>query len=179
MSPSAGRSKWTASLGGLATACLIGATAHADPVAALLTRTPEAAGVFEAQPDGAARHVQSGLLCPAKFPNVELWHLEVFPSSLGKGADVGCDYGRNGPDGLFVSKLTIFVTRMTPEETLDSDFAQRQAEVTSAMPGAIEKGPAVQIAPASGSDTQALADSMKSAEYSVTLDGRSYLTDVS
>ena len=52
----------------------------------------------------------SGLVLPdgtSGFPNVELWHLEVFESGAGKGMDVGCNYGRNGADGKWISKLTI------------------------------------------------------------------------
>lgn len=98
-------------------------------------RTPGIDGVFVVQDDGTIRHVQSGMVCPARFSNVQLWHLETFPSKAGKGMDVSCDYGRNGPDNRFVSKLTLFATIAPDGWTLDTVFANYRAEVLRANPG--------------------------------------------
>src|SRR5215469_11013721 len=67
--------------------------------AEIVKNTKGTDGVFVVRDDGTIRHVQSGLVCPAKFPNVAFWHAELFDSPLGPGMDVGCDYGRNGADG--------------------------------------------------------------------------------
>jgi len=98
-------------------------------------------GVFVVQDDGTIRHVQSGMVCPATFANVKLWHLETFPSPRGKGMDVSCDYGRNGPDNRFVSKLTLFATIAPDGTTLDTAFAAYRSEVIRANPGIQSEGP--------------------------------------
>jgi len=98
-------------------------------------------GVFVVQDDGTIRHIQSGMVCPAKFANVQLWHLESFPSHSGKGMDVSCDYGRNGPNNRFVSKLTLFATIAPDGWTLDTVFANYRSEVIRANPGVKSEGP--------------------------------------
>jgi hypothetical protein len=103
--------------------------------------SPNIDGVFVVQDDGTIRHVQSGMICPATFANVKLWHLETFPSPRGKGMDVSCDYGRNGPNNRFVSKLTLFATIAPDGATLDRAFAAYRAEVIQANPGVRSEGP--------------------------------------
>jgi hypothetical protein len=49
--------------------------------------------------------------------------------------DVSCDYGRNGPDKRFVSKLTLFATIAPEGWTLDKVFNNYRAEVLQANPG--------------------------------------------
>jgi hypothetical protein len=85
-----------------------------NPPAESLMKRPGTLGVFQAQSDGSIRHLQSGFVCPASLPNVNFWGLQVIPSPLGPGTDVGCDYGRmwggqiaNGPE----AKLTIYVVK--------------------------------------------------------------------
>src|SRR6185436_13633692 len=97
--------------------------------------TPGTSGVFEPQPDGSVRHVQSGFVWPAKLPNANLWALLVFASPLGPGNDVGCSYGRakgQTPE----SKVTIFVVKAAAGTTLDSAFARHQDELQRASPNA-------------------------------------------
>jgi hypothetical protein len=106
--------------------------------------TKGADGVFVVLDNGDIRHVQSGLVCPAKFPNVDFWHAEVFDSS-GQGTDVGCDYGRQGPAGHWVSKLTIYATRAPDGLTLDQAFAQDRGEFMQVSPNAVSQGDAVKV----------------------------------
>src|SRR5437762_3211916 len=68
------------------------ATASAEEVAAakqhnarIVANTPEAGGVFAVRDDGSVVHSQSGMICPASFPNVAFWHAEVFRSNGGNG----------------------------------------------------------------------------------------------
>jgi len=111
----------------------------------IVARSPGADGVFVVQGDGTIKHVQSGMECPAKLPNVQFWHAEVFKSPAGKGVDVGCDYGRNGADGKWVSKLTIFATKAPAEMTLDQAFVKDRGEVIQATQDATSIGTAMNL----------------------------------
>lgn len=137
----------------------------APTVAQLMARTPEANGIFTAADDGTAHHIQSGLICPASFPNLNIWHLEIFAAD---GTDVGCDYGRNGPDNQAMSKLTIYATKAQPGDTVDAAFGRYQAEIASNYPGATSKGPAITLG---GGSFSPEIQAMRSAKYDLTLNG--------
>jgi hypothetical protein len=139
----------------------------------LIESSPQAQGVFVLQADGTIRHVQSGLVCRPNFNALKLAHLEVFESQLGKGADVGCDYGRFNAKGEALSKLTIFVTRASPGETVDQVLDRRRAEVRENMPDAKETGPALDIQAADPKWR-----GVRSAEYAVKFGQTRYLSDV-
>ena len=119
----------------------------APPVEALVRR-PGAAGVFEAQADGSVRHIQSGFVCPPTLPNVNFWNLQIIPSPLGLGTDVGCDYGRvrggqvaNGAE----SKLTIYIVKAEPGVTLEDAFRRYQMEMFGANPSARSSGGVIHL----------------------------------
>lgn len=59
--------------------------------------------------------------------------------------DVGCDYGRNGPDGNWISKLTIFATKAPDGMTLDQAFASYRNEITQTNPNATSLGAALNL----------------------------------
>jgi hypothetical protein len=109
----------------------------------ILAKSPDAEGVFIVQDDGTIKHLQSSLVCPNYFPNVELWHLEVFKSDAGKGMDVGCDYGRNEADGKWMSKLTIFAAHAPEGTTLDAAFQNYRNQVVQVTPSAVSQGEAL------------------------------------
>lgn len=118
------------------------------PSAEMLMKRPGTLGVFEAQADGSVRHLQSGFVCPARLPNVNFWGLQVIPSPLGPGTDVGCDYGRvaggqlaNGAE----SKLTIYIVRAEARMTLDDAFKRYQMEMFGANPSARSTGEVIHL----------------------------------
>lgn len=125
---------------------LAAAKAHNQSI---LAKSPDAGGIFTVQEDGTIKHLQSDLVCPNYFPNVELWHLEVIES---KGMDVGCDYGRNDTDGKWTAKLTIFATRAPEGTTLDSAFQNYRNEVLQVTPGAVSQGEALRDGNKPGTD---------------------------
>lgn len=136
----------------------------APSVAEILAKTPDAQGIFVTADAGAARHVQSGLTCPLSFPNLNLWHLEVFAAD---GTDVGCDYGRNGADNVAVSKLTIYATKAQPGDTVDKAFARYQAEVKNTWPDAKVLGPAIEF----GGNVSEEDKGVRSEEYQLVFKG--------
>jgi len=112
---------------------------------AIVAAEPKAAGVFEVQNDGSIRHIQSGMICPASFPNVSFWHAEVFSDDNHKGEDVGCDYGRNDKNGTWVEKFTIFAVKSAPGTTLDSAFETYRGQVIQTFPNAVSIGVAIKL----------------------------------
>ncbi len=164
-------------LGFVAAACaLAGPVAAQTPnpaptVAELLAKTPAARGIFVAQDDGTAWHIKSGLVCPLTFPNQNLWHLEIFAAD---GSDVGCDYGRNGPDNVAVAKLTIFATRARPGDTVDSVFAGYKMSITAKYPDARMTGPAITF---QGDPPPDMKD-IRSAEYKLAFNGHASQSDL-
>jgi len=79
--------------------------AHAEfnttpSVVEILAKTPAANGVFVSTDKGGARHIQSGMVCLLSFPNLKLWHLQIYDSAKGWVTDVGCDYGRQGAKNM-------------------------------------------------------------------------------
>jgi len=118
------------------------------PVETIIRTHPGTDAAFEAQPDDSARHIQSGFVCPASLPNVNLWNFFVFPSPQGIGTDVGCDYGRmhRTPTGFAAeSKFTIFVVKARSGMTLEQVFQGYLAEMHGSAPGGRVRGPAVSL----------------------------------
>ena len=144
---------------------------NAPSVAEILARTPEANGLFAADDKGAARHLASGLVCPLVFPNVNLWHLEVFAPD---GSDVGCDYGRNGATGRATTKVTIFVTKAQPGATVDRVFTDYQTGIKMKYPDAQATGPAIRF---QGDPPDGMKD-IRSEEYSLVFDGHKAVSDL-
>lgn len=145
--------------------------------AAILANTPDVEGVFEVQANGDILHLQSDMRCPGSFKNVSFWQGLIF-SSVQKGDDVGCDYGRVGIQGYAESKLTIFATRTT--DTLADAFARTRREIEAAYPEARYIGPALEIkSETNGSENcEATADDFRSAEYEYYSGGERYLSQV-
>jgi hypothetical protein len=110
----------------------------------IVASSPAATDAFKVEPDGKIRHLQSGALCPAGFENVVFVHALIFPAPAA-GLDVGCDYGRAGPEGRLVAKLTIFFVKVPQNATLDSIFAQYRQEIAMAHPGAKEAPSSIKI----------------------------------
>ncbi len=162
-----GLSLLTLTLAGLAQA----APNTAPSVAEILAKTPGAQGIFVTADAGAARHVQSGLICPLSFPTVNLWHLTAFTVD---GTDVGCDYGRNGSDNTWRSKLSIYTVKARPDDTVETAFARYQAEVKDAWPDATVRGPAVRFE----GDISADMKAVRSEEYEITFNGRRCVSDL-
>jgi len=155
---------------------------HADAktiahVQEIVNGTAGSDGVFTVRDNGEIAHVQSGLVCPPKFPNVDFWHAEIFDSPLGKGMDVGCDYGRNGPDGHPVSKLTIFATKAPAPITLGQAFSQYRSAVMQVSPNAVSQGEALNIEEKSGGSKHLLPE-VRSEEFCETRDGKVYTSDL-
>jgi hypothetical protein len=114
----------------------------------MLMKRPGTLGVFEAQADGTVRHLQSGFICPARLPNVNLWNLQVIPSPLGPGTDVGCDYGRvaGGQSDQRRRSETHDLPRQSPGGmTLDDAFKRYQMEMFGANPSASSTGDVIRF----------------------------------
>jgi len=141
---------------------------------AIVANTKGTDGVFTVGDDGSIRHVQSRLLCPPKFPNVDFWHAEIFDSSLGPGSDIGCDYGRNGPDGYAISKLTIFATKVPDDLTLDQAFQHYRGQLLRVAPGAKSEGQALDVK----NDGSSSFPDIRSEEFAETRDGQDYTTQI-
>jgi hypothetical protein len=107
---------------------------------AIVAKTPQASSVFVVQNDGSVRHVQSGMICPAKYPNAGFYQLFVYAAD---GSDVGCDYRRPDDKGGAWSKLTIFATKAAPDMTLDRAFTGYHNEIVRSSPDAKSQGPAI------------------------------------
>jgi hypothetical protein len=147
--------------------------------ARIVADTDGAAQVFEVQADGRIRHRQSGMICPADFPNVAFWHAQIYPSKLGAGSDVGCDYGRNNANGGAATKLTIFATKAMPGFTLDAVFADMQRAIGQSTPGAKYSGTVLEIKPGKDAgEADKFPKDMRSAEYELVHDGIPYRTEV-
>jgi hypothetical protein len=141
----------------------------------ILSHTPGADGIFVIQEQGDIQHLQSSLVCPAAFPNVAFWHAQIYSSPLGKGADVGCDYGRVDNAGHVLSKLTIFAVRAKDGTTLDQAFARYQQEVQDSTRNAEYLGPALRVDKDSAKGSEPfIPTDFRSAEYNLTLNGVRY-----
>lgn len=162
--------------------CALALAARGEPptpkpppdVAAIVARTPDADGVFRAQDDGTALHIQSGLICPAILGEARMWQLASYTTALGPGTDVGCDYGISGTQDLWLAKLTIFAVKAVPGETVEKAFARYRAEVLGANPGAELIGPALEMK----GEVPENMKSFLSEQYQVSVDGLTYVTDL-
>jgi len=94
-------------------------------------------GVFERRADGTLHHVESGLVCPAKYPNATFYNLLVYTAD---GSDVGCDYRRADDKGGAWAKFTIFATKAPPGTTMEDAFARYRRELLTADPQAQSQG---------------------------------------
>jgi hypothetical protein len=147
-----------------------------NPSAEMLIRNPGTLGIFETQSDGSIRHIQSGFVCPAGFPTVNFWNLQVVPSPLGPGTDVGCDYGRvrggqisNGAE----SKLTIYIVKAQPRMTLDDAFARYQNEMHGANPTARSRGEVIHLQGPTGE-----LPGVRSEGAEIVIGNRRYMTEL-
>ena len=138
----------------------------------IVASTPGADGVLEVHDDGTIKHLQSGLVCPASFPNVRLFGTRVYPSAE-KGADIGCDYIRADPSGRASAKLTLFATKAPPGVTLDAAFQAYQREVTQVWRNLRAVGPAMLVQDATGKFPE-----FRSEEYLVTMNGSDGTSDL-
>jgi len=143
--------------------------------AARLARTPATEGIFALEDNGDIRHLQSGMKCIAGYPNVEFFAVMIFPSAMGDGMDVGCDYARVDGQNRAVSKLTVFAVKAPAGMTLDQAFDQYNREVLTKAPTAKHVGPVMTMNSVKGSE--ALPE-FRSAEYDVVGNGISYRTDL-
>ncbi|MBU6444349.1 MAG: hypothetical protein KGR48_10605 [Alphaproteobacteria bacterium] len=138
----------------------------------LVSQTQGADGVFVVEDDGTVKHVQSGMVCPAKFPNLALWHVEVFATPT-KGYDVGCDYGRNDAEGHWAAKLTIFATKAPAGATLDTAFDDDRKGVLQVSPDARSLGPALDLTDGDKNTAEALPE-WRSEAFLIVREGRQY-----
>jgi hypothetical protein len=147
------------------------ATLKAANIAAVAT-TPAAVGIFAVQDDGTVRHVQSGLVCPAKYPNASFYQVLVYNH---EGTDVGCDYRRADAKGGAWAKLTIFVVKAAEGTTTDQAFAHYESEVTQTYPNAKFLGEAVANDP--NDKTSPLA-ALRNSAYLIMMNGQEYTTQL-
>ncbi len=144
---------------------------------AILAKSPKADGVFVVQDDATIRHIQSGLVCRARFPNVELYALLVFSSEENKGQDVGCDYIRHDDKGGADAKLTIFATEAPDTFTVAQAFARYRNEVMQADPEAVSLGESLRIENKGNAPDNALART-QSEEFKIFLNQRDYTSQL-
>lgn len=133
----------------------------------LMEQVSAANGVFAVGSDGAIRHIQSGMLCPADLQNVHFAAPLIYATSP-VGLDVGCDYGRGSFGRGFVSKLTIFAVKAPEGMTLDSAFEKYEQEVASTYPGATKTPAALQIGDGAGNTST----NYRAIGYSITLNDK-------
>ena len=142
----------------------------------IVANTKDAADVFFVRDDGKIYHIQSGLDCPAEFPNVEFRHAQIYPSALGVGMDVGCDYGRSDANRGTISKLTIFATKAAENTSLDQAFTQYQADIRKTFPDVHPTGPAL-VMEQKGNAKLPFPD-FRSEAYDLTIDGAPYHSEL-
>jgi len=148
----------------------------APAIDAMLQKSPETTGVFSARPDGSALHIQSGFVCPASFPNVNLWQVQVFSAAKGQGTDVGCDYGRvrSGTTNQVEAKFTIFIVKAQQGMTLDEVFAGYLREMRTTLPPQKMLGKALEL---TDNSTSKLPE-IRSQTDQLTLGGRTYNNEI-
>lgn len=143
-------------------------------IRAIVANTKGADVAFAVGDDGNIRHIQSGMICPPKFPNVVFRHAQIYSSIMGVGMDVGCDYGRDNRDGVVASKLTIFATKAKDGWTLDGTFLGYRNEVLKTYPDAVSQGEALKIEDKSGNAFPPI----RSEEFIFHVDGFEYTSDL-
>jgi hypothetical protein len=136
----------------------------------IVSGTVQAAGVFVVQDDGSIKHIQSGMICPANYPNVELYQMFVYKTD---GSDVGCDYRRADDKGGAWAKLSLFATKAAPGMTLDRAFAGYSDEIMRTYPDAKPLGPALK----EDGSTSPLPP-IKSEEFVQPLNGTTYTSQL-
>jgi len=140
---------------------------------AIVTAGDPTESIFSVQADGSILHRLSGALCPSDFEYAHLLDIQIYPAAA-PGEDVGCDYGRVGPDGYLASKLTIFIVRMPEGATLDAVYEKYRNEVL-ANPSAVEGPPSLHITDQrTGSDNA----NYRANGFSVTLEGRRFHSEL-
>lgn len=140
---------------------------------AIVAASDAAGSIFSVRADGSILHRPSGAVCPSDFEYMHLADIQIYPATT-PGDDIGCDYGRVGPDGYFASKLTIFIVRVPDGTTLDSVYEKYRNEVL-ATPSAVEGPASLHIADEkTGSDDS----SYRASGFSITLDGRRYHSEL-
>lgn len=145
--------------------------AHSEQV---LARAKDVEGVFEVQEDGQIKHLQSGLICPAEYPNAELYNFLVYTSAAGKGLDVGCDYRRPDKLGGASAKFTVYATKASPTTTLDSAFDGYRKEIAEGNKNVRAQGPSLRM---SGSPPPDFPE-FRSEEYLLTWNDRDYTSQL-
>jgi hypothetical protein len=141
---------------------------------AVMAQTPQAAGLFAVQDDGTVKHLLSGLVCPARFPNAVFYHLFVFAAD---SSDVGCDYRRADDKGGAWAKLTIFAVKAKPDATLDMAFAQYRGEVLQTYPDAKSQGVSLKLEDKRTKASSSIPD-IRSEEFLITMNGQTYTTQL-
>lgn len=140
--------------------------------AALVAATPHGPDIFAVQDDGAVRHPASGIVCPAKYPNVDFYGVLVYRPD---GTDAGCDYRRADDLGGAWAKLTIFMVRFPAPITIDQAFANYRAELLQVQPDAKSQGEALRI----GNKSEASPlPPIRSEEFLVPMNGQTYTTEL-
>lgn len=138
----------------------------------IVAATRGAADVFTVQDDGAIRHVQSGLICPAEYPNAEFYQALVYATD---GSDIGCDYRRADKLGGAWAKLTIFAVKAKSSDTLDAVFAHYRGEVEQTYPQAVFQGDALTL---DSKGKPSALPAFRSAEYVMPFNGQTYTTQL-
>lgn len=139
---------------------------------AIVAATPQASAIFAVQDDGTVRHLPSGLICPAKYPNVDFYAVLVYRAD---GTDAGCDYRRADDKGGAWAKLTIFIVRFPAPITIDQAFSNYRSELLQAAPDAQPQGEALRID--KKSDASPLP-AIRSEEFIIPLNGQQYTTQL-
>lgn len=159
----------------LVLACLAGLAANAaladSEADSLFDPTEGVPGIFEVQPDGQVKHVQSGLVCPTKYPNADIYHLLVYAQD---GHDVGCDYRRADPQGGAWMKLTIFATKAASGATTADAFAGYREEVLQTYPDAQSHGDAIDA----DTKNDGPFENVRSEEFIIAMNGQPYTTQL-
>jgi hypothetical protein len=148
----------------------------APSIEGVIKNSPGAVGIFSAQSDESARHIPSGFVCPAKLPNVNLWHLQVYDSDGGHGGDVGCDYGRNkAGTNSFEAKFTIFLVKAPPAVNLDAIFKGYQDQMHASIAPLTVKTDIFQF---DDQTTGHILPLLRSEGDEITLNGRKYVNEL-
>lgn len=140
----------------------------------IVAQNKDADGVFTVRDDGSIKHLQSGLMCPAFYPNVTLYQLVVYPKA-GKGLDVGCDYRRADDKGGANAKLTIFAVKASDGDSVDSAFAGYRGAIVENFEDLRSQGPALRIQEDGKKST---LPPIRSEEFLVRLNNRDYTTQL-
>ncbi len=106
--------------------CLVLTAAQAEVPQEPSKSPPVPQSIWQVSADGAALHLQSGLVCPADVGDFRRTRLHVFDRL---GLDVGCNY--NGRRGW----ITIYLTKRG-SQSLGDDFAEAKRQLLAHAPAA-------------------------------------------